>query len=128
VEFTSGTGGNKQTTLGAIIGREGKKNLKILNSNGRTYSVPPRSVTHLVPNARGVTTQSEIGRHEDAAFDALENDAADTGEMVRTVWEMLLEDCNNDELCTAEAGTDLVTLSELILGDSSSISTPPGRC
>merc|ERR1719253_735458 len=122
VEFTSGTGGNKQTTLGAIIGREGKKNLKILNSNGRTYSVPPRSVTHLVPNALGVTTQSEIGRHEDAAIDALENDAADTGEMVRTVWEMLLEDCNNDELCTAEAGTDLVTLSELILGDSSSIS------
>lgn len=78
VEFTSGTGkgSNKQITLGAIIGRDGKKNLKILNSSGRTSSVPVRSIKHMVPNARNVLDQVQIQQHEMAAATALEKDVA----------------------------------------------------
>eukprot|EP00979_Chaetoceros_neogracilis_P013789 scaffold4087_cov172-Chaetoceros_neogracile.AAC.3 len=103
VEFTSGTGANKQTTLGAIIGKEGKKNLKILHSSGRTSSVPLRSIKHVVPNAREIMTQVQIEQQETAAANALEKDAAVGGQSVAEVWEMLLEDCNDDESCASDA-------------------------
>jgi len=75
----------------------------------------------MVPNAREIMTQAQIVQHENAAANALQKDAAAGGQSVAEVWEMLLEDCNDEE-CAAEATADLVTLSELILGDSSSIS------
>mmetsp|Transcript_20693 Transcript_20693/g.44936 ORF Transcript_20693/g.44936 Transcript_20693/m.44936 type:complete len:806 (+) Transcript_20693:151-2568(+) len=120
VEFSSGTGANKQISLGAIIGKEGKKNLKILTSSGRTSSVPLRSVKHMVPNGRAMSTETQIEQHENAAATALESDVAANGQSVAEVWEMLLEDCNDDESC--QVGVDLITLSELILGDSTSTS------
>lgn len=67
-------------------------------------------------------TQVQIEQHENAAANALGKDAAAGGQSVAEVWEMLLEDCNDDERASGEATADLVTLSELILGDSSSIS------
>ena len=113
VEYTSGTGSNKQITLGAIIGKDGKTNLKILTSSGRTSSVPLRSIKHMVPNAREISSEHQIEQHEIAAADALEKDGAAGGQSVAEVWEMLLDE---------EPFVDLQTLSELILGDSTSIS------
>merc|ERR1740130_1063129 len=76
----------------------------------------------MVPNAREITTQVQIEQHETAATNALEQDAAAGGQSVAEVWEMLLEDCNDDESCASDDATaDLVTLSDLILGDSSSM-------
>lgn len=121
VEFTSGSGTNKQTTLGAILGKDGKKNIKIVNSSGRTSSVPIRNIKHMVPNARDLMDAVQIEEHEMAAVSALEQDAVSGGKSVMEVWEMILDDCN-DEDCSVEASTDLITLSELILGDSSSTS------
>jgi len=114
VEFSSGAGANKQMTLGAIIGKDGKRNLKILTSSGRTSSIPPRSIKHIVPNARSISEESQIERHESAAAAALEDDMATGGQSIAEVWEMLLED--DDE------AVNLATLSELIRGDSTSVS------
>mmetsp|Transcript_16022 Transcript_16022/g.26076 ORF Transcript_16022/g.26076 Transcript_16022/m.26076 type:complete len:821 (+) Transcript_16022:217-2679(+) len=128
VEFTSGSGAHKQVTLGAIIGKEGKKNLKILTSSGRTSSVPPRSIKHLVPNGRvsrqsqSTSIESQVGQiaqHESAAAAALEEDSAAGGQSVAEVWEMLLDD-NDDN--NEPSTIDLTTLSELLLGDATSIS------
>ena len=76
----------------------------------------------MVPKAREIMTQVQIEQHETAAANALEKDAAAGGQSVAEVWEMLLEDCNDDESCASDDATaDLVTLSDLILGDSSSM-------
>jgi exoribonuclease-2 len=113
VEFTTGTGASKTTTLGAILGPDGKRNLKILSSSGRTSSVPPRSIQSVVPNGFSILTEEQIGEHERAAAEALEDDATGSGEAVLEVWEMLLED---DPSATIE----LTTLADLIVGDDSS--------
>ncbi|OEU19375.1 RNB-domain-containing protein [Fragilariopsis cylindrus CCMP1102] len=76
---------------------------------------------HMVPKAREIMTQVQIEQHQTAAATALEKDAAAGGQSVAEVWEMLLEDCNDDESCASDATADLVTLSDLILGDSSSM-------
>ena len=115
VEFTTGTGASKTTTLGAIVGPDGKRNLRVLSSSGRTSSVPPRSIQCVMPNGYSILTEDEIGEHERAAAEALENDATASGEAVLEVWEMLLED---DPSATIE----LTTLADLIAGDDSSIS------
>lgn len=115
VEFTTGTGASKTTTLGAIIGPDGKRNLRILSSSGRTSSVPPRSIQCVMPNGYSILTEDEIEEHERAAAEALKNDATASGEAVLEVWEMLLED---DPSATIE----LTTLADLIAGDDSSIS------
>lgn len=60
VEFTTGTGASKTTTLGAIVGPDGKRNLRILSSSGRTSSVPPRSIQCVMPNGYSILTEDEI--------------------------------------------------------------------
>ena len=75
----------------------------------------------MVPNARDVSLVFDIEKHENAAVSALEQDATTGGKSVMECWEMLLDDCNDGE-CTTDASTDLITLAELILGDSSSTS------
>jgi len=118
VEFTSGSGsGGSSNKLGAIVGKEGKRNLKILTSTGRTVSVPPRSIKHVVPNGRVDTSDiTQIEQHESAAASALSDDMALGGQNVMEMWELLLEEED------ATNSIDLVTISELLLGDSSSIS------
>ena len=114
VEFTTGTGASKTTTLGAIVGQDGKRNLKILTSSGRTSSVPPRSIKHIVPNGRSISKEIQIEQHEQAAIAALGNDVAvEWGQKVADVWEMMLEDAETVEL---------TTLADLIVGDSDSVS------
>ena len=112
VEFTSGSGANKQVGLGSIIGKEGKR-LKILTSSGGTQSVPPRDVKHVVPNGLAISTEAEIARHESAAATALAEDVAEGGRDVAELWEMLSEEGGD---------ADLVTLAELLSGDASSVS------
>ena len=114
VEFTTGAGASKTTTLGAIVGPDGKRNLRVLSSSGRTSSVPPRSI-QTVPNGYSISTEEQIAEHERAAAVALEDDAVASGEAVLEVWEMLLED---DPSATIE----LTTLADLIAGDDRSIS------
>eukprot|EP00978_Attheya_sp_CCMP212_P026130 scaffold85289_cov59-Attheya_sp.AAC.1 len=117
VEFTSGTGASKTTTLGAIVGPDGKRNLKILTSSGRTPSVPPRSIKHIVPNGRSIYEEIQIEQHERAAVAALGDDAAvKWGQSVAEVWEMMLEDGDEAE------PVELTTLADLIAGDSDSVS------
>ena len=114
VEFTTGTGASKTSTLGAIVGQDGKRNLKILTSSGRTSSVPPRSIKHIVPNGRSISKEIQIEQHEQAAIAALGNDVAvEWGQKVADVWEMMLEDAETVEL---------TTLADLIVGDSDSVS------
>ena len=120
VEFTSGSSNNKKG-LGAIVGKEGKRNLKILTSTGRTVSVPPRSIKHVVPNGRvDVSDVTQIEKHESAAAAALLDDTEVGGQNVMEMWELLLEEDNDDGASTNTI--DLVTISELLLGDSTSIS------
>jgi hypothetical protein len=69
----------------------------------------------MVPNAREIMTQVQIEQQETAAANALEKNAAAGGQSVAEVWEMLVEDCNDDESCASDATADLVTLSDLIL-------------
>ena len=114
VEFSTGTGASKTTNLGAIVGLDGKKNLKILTSSGRTSSVPPRAIRHIVPNGWSISEQAQIEQHERAAAKGLESDIAVGGQNVLEVWEMLLED-------DAET-VELTTLADLIVGDDSSFS------
>ena len=114
VEFASGGGALK---LGAIIGKEGKKNLKILTLT-TTLSVPPRSIKHIVPNGRAVTNEGQILEHEKAAAAALRDDIGVGGQRVSELWELMLMEVEDDPSITI----DLTTLSELLLGDSTSIS------
>lgn len=119
VEFSTGTGASKTFTLGAILGPDGKRNLKILTSSGRTSSVPPKNIQHVVPNGWSISTEAQIEEHERAAAAAMENDAAAGGQNVAEVWEMLLED---------DAGeVELTTLADLIVGDDSSIACYAAR-
>lgn len=120
VEFTSGSSNSKKG-LGAIVGKEGKRNLKILTSTGRTVSVPPRSIKHVVPNGRiDASDVTQIEKHESAAAAVLLDDMEVGGQNVMEMWELLLEEDNEDDASTNTI--DLVTISELLLGDSTSIS------
>jgi exoribonuclease-2 len=110
-----GAGGNNGN-LGAILEPDGKRNWKVLTSSGRTVSVPPKNIKHIVPGAFSISKTEEIERHELAAADALQKDADTRGANVKEVYEMLLEE-------EADAQTvDLGTLAELIVGDDSSVS------
>jgi len=120
VEFTSGSSNNKKG-IGAIVGKEGKRNLKILTSTGRTVSVPPRSIKHVVPNGRvDVSDVTQIEEHESAAAAALLDDMEMGGQNVMEMWELLLEEDSENDASTNTI--DLITVSELLLGDSTSIS------
>ena len=83
--------------------------------------MPPRSIKHVVPNGRvDVSDVTQIEKHESAAAAALLDDTEVGGQNVMEMWELLLEEDNDDGASTNTI--DLVTISELLLGDSTSIS------
>lgn len=98
-----------------------------MTSSGRTTSIHPRTIQHILPRitsggggATGVTSTSEkdgvtaIQQHETAATNALVQDKQNDGTDVVELWEMLLED--------SEDTIELETLAELLRGDSTSLS------
>lgn len=104
--------GASSSTLGAIVEPDGKRNWKVLTPFGHTTSVPPRDIRYIVPGGRA-TTQAELEAHQNAASSALEEADITNGADVASVWEMLLEDGENE--------ADLETLADLIIGDASSL-------
>jgi len=106
--------------LGTVLEPDGKKNWKILTASGKKTSVHPRTIQHILPGIRSVEKINEqegleaIQQHKLAATTALEEDQEADGAEVAEIWELLLDD--------DETLIDLATLSDLLCGDSSSIS------
>jgi hypothetical protein len=125
VEYGTQTASPSPALLGAVVGPDGKRNLKILTSSGRITSVPPRAIKHVVPNGRSITTALQIAEHERAAAAALAHDGETGGAAVVEVWEMLLLDQQNQD--NDDSRVELTTLADLLVGDDTSLSCHAAR-